>query len=115
MAAYCRKEGLPVHHGDLSGLQNKEGQIGAFALNTVFEHLVAHDAWLSHAHRLLAPRGLFITLQPTASFADFMGTPRALRKYARTIARVASNFLSALAHGFFFLRRYEATDGKAWL
>ena len=73
MAAYCRKEGLPVHHGDLSGLQNKEGQIGAFALNTVFEHLVAHDAWLSHAHRLLAPRGLFITLQPTASFADFMG------------------------------------------
>jgi len=73
MATHCRKKGLPVHHGDLSGLQNKEGQIGTFALNTVFEHLVAHDAWLSHVHRLLAPRGLFITLQPTAPFADFMG------------------------------------------
>lgn len=73
MAASCRKKGLPVHHGDLSALHNNEGKIGAFALNAVFEHLVAHDAWLSHVHRLLAPRGLFITLQPTAPFADFMG------------------------------------------
>ena len=73
MATHCRKKGLPVQHGDLSLLQNKEGQIGAFALNTVFEHLVAHDVWLKHAHRLLAPHGLFITLQPTAPFADLMG------------------------------------------
>jgi SAM-dependent methyltransferase len=73
MAAHCRKKGLPVQHGDLNILQDKEGQIGAFALNTVFEHLVAHDGWLKHAHRLLAPRGLFVTLQPTAPFADFMG------------------------------------------
>jgi len=73
MAAHCREKGLAVQHGDLSTLQEKEGQIGAFALNTVFEHLVAHNAWLTHAHRLLAPRGLFVTLQPTAPFADFMG------------------------------------------
>jgi SAM-dependent methyltransferase len=73
MAAHCRKKGLPVQHGDLSALQDKEGQIGTFALNTVFEHLVAHDVWLTHAHRLLAPRGLFVTLQPTAPFANFMG------------------------------------------
>jgi len=73
MAAHCRKRGLPVHQGDLTALQNKEGQIGTFALNTVFEHLVAHDAWLSHVHRLLAPHGLFVTLQPTAPFADLLG------------------------------------------
>jgi SAM-dependent methyltransferase len=73
MAAYCRKKGLPVEQGDLSALQIKEGQIGTFALNTVFEHLVAQDAWLRHVHRLLAPHGLFVTLQPTAPFADFMG------------------------------------------
>jgi SAM-dependent methyltransferase len=73
MAAHCREKGLPVHQGDLSALQNKEGQIGTFALNTVFEHLVAHDAWLSHVHRLLAPHGLFVTLQPTAPFADLLG------------------------------------------
>lgn len=73
MAAHCRKKGLPVHQGDLNVLQNKEGQIGTFALNTVFEHLVAHDAWLSHVHRLLAPHGLFVTLQPTAPFADLLG------------------------------------------
>ena len=68
-----------------------------------------------HAHRLLAPRGLFVTLQPTAPFADLHGARRALRKCARTIARVASIFLSALAHSFLFTRRHEATDGKAWL
>ena len=73
MAAHCQKKGLPVQHGDLSALQNKEGQIGTFALNTVFEHLIEHDLWLTHAHRLLAPRGLFVTMQPTALFADFMG------------------------------------------
>lgn len=73
MAAHCQKKGLPVQHGDLSVLDDKEGQIGTFALNTVFEHVVAHDAWLSHARRLLAPDGLFVTLQPTAPFADFMG------------------------------------------
>ena len=73
MAAHCRKKDLPVQHGDLSTLQDKDGQIGAFALNAVFEHLVAHDVWLKHAHRLLAPRGLFVTLQPTALFADIMG------------------------------------------
>ena len=73
MAAHCRKKGLPVQHGDLSVLHDKEGQIGTFALNTVFEHLVAHDAWLSFVHRLLAPHGLFVTLQPTAPFADLLG------------------------------------------
>lgn len=73
MATYCRKKGLPVQHGDLSVLHDKEGQIGAFALNTVFEHLVAHDAWLRYVHRLLAPHGLFVTLQPTAPFADLLG------------------------------------------
>jgi SAM-dependent methyltransferase len=73
MAAHCQKKGLPVQHGDLSALKEKDGQIGAFALNAVFEHLVAHDVWLTHAHRLLAPRGLFVTLQPTALFADFVG------------------------------------------
>ena len=73
MAAHCRKKGLPVHHGDLSVLHDKEGQIGTFALNTVFEHLIAHDAWLSLVHRLLAPHGLFVTLQPTAPFADLVG------------------------------------------
>jgi SAM-dependent methyltransferase len=73
MAAHCRKKGLPVQHGDLSALQDKEEQIGTFALNGVFEHLVAHDVWLKHVHRLLAPRGLFVTLQPTAPFANLMG------------------------------------------
>ena len=73
MAAHCRKKGLPVQHGDLSVLQDKEEQIGTFALNGVFEHLVAHDVWLTHVHRLLAPRGLFVTLQPTAPFANLMG------------------------------------------
>jgi SAM-dependent methyltransferase len=73
MAAYCRKRGLPVQHGDLRTLQANEGQIGAFALNAVFEHLVEHDIWLKDAYRLLAPRGLFVTLQPTAPFANFMG------------------------------------------
>ena len=73
MAAHCRKKGLPVEHGDLSVLHEKEGQIGTFALNTVFEHLVAHDVWLTRAHRLLAPGGLFVTLQPTAPFANFVG------------------------------------------
>jgi cyclopropane fatty-acyl-phospholipid synthase-like methyltransferase len=73
MAAHCQKKALPVQHGDLSALQNMDGQVGALALNTVFEHLVEHDAWLTHAHHLLTPRGLFVTLQPTAPFANFMG------------------------------------------
>jgi hypothetical protein len=73
MAAHCREKGLPVQQGDLSVLQNMDGQVGAFALSTVFEHLVAHDAWLTRAYQLLVPRGLFVTLQPTAPFADFMG------------------------------------------
>ena len=42
-------------------------------LCTVFEHLVDHDNWLNRANCLLECGGLFVTLQPTAPFANLLG------------------------------------------
>ena len=115
MAAHCRRKDLPVQHGDLSTLQDKEAQIGAFALNAVFEHLVAHDAWLRYVHRLLAPHGLFITLQPTAPFSDLLGRVVRLGNVRAPLPALRQFFFAALAQSFLFARWHEATDGKAWL
>ena len=92
MAAHCREKGLAVQRGDLSTLQEKEGQIGAFALNTVFEHLVAHNAWLTHAHRLLAPRGSVRHAATHGAVCRLHGARRALWKCARTIAALHQFF-----------------------
>ena len=73
MAAHCRRKRSGCAARRFKHVAGKGGANRRVPLNTVFEHLVAHNAWLTHAHRLLAPRGLFVTLQPTAPFADFMG------------------------------------------
>jgi 2-polyprenyl-3-methyl-5-hydroxy-6-metoxy-1,4-benzoquinol methylase len=72
MAHHCQQRGLDVQQGDLLDLQPSE-PVAAIVLCTVFEHLVNHEAWLAHAHRMLAPGGLIVTLQPTAAFANFAG------------------------------------------
>lgn len=71
MAAYCQKQGLSVFHGDIQTLQ--ETDFAALLMSCVFEHLIKHEAWLGQARQLLRPGGLFISLQPTALFAAFMG------------------------------------------
>lgn len=71
MAEYCRKQGLPIIHGTLDSVE--DGDYGVLALVGVFEHLTDHQHWLLRAHELLVEGGLFVTMQPNASFATFMG------------------------------------------
>lgn len=71
MAEYCRRHGLPVLHGGIEALEGES--FCAIVMCTVFEHLCAHVEWLEKARSLLAPRGLLVTLQPTARFASLMG------------------------------------------
>jgi SAM-dependent methyltransferase len=71
--AYAQKRGLPIEKGDLQGLKGVDGQLSAITLLAVFEHLINHGAVLTAAHRLLRPGGLFVTLHPTASFANLIG------------------------------------------
>jgi hypothetical protein len=71
MAAADRARGLPVEEGDLDAVAGH--RFGALALNAVFEHLVEHRAWLTRANRLLEPRGLLVSLQPTEPFASLLG------------------------------------------
>jgi len=71
MVEYCRKRGLSVLHGDIARV--RETDFAALVMICVFEHLIDHEEWLGHARRLLRPRGLFVSLQPTALFAGFMG------------------------------------------
>ena len=67
MASYCRNQGLPVVRGDIMALPGHG--YAALVLTNVFEHLVEHEHWLSHANEILQPGGLFVTAQPTAHFA----------------------------------------------
>lgn len=71
MVAHCQKHGMPVEYGDICTAKGEE--FSALVLCTVFEHLVEHDDWLRSANSILKRDGLFITLQPTAKFANFMG------------------------------------------
>ncbi|MCC6699471.1 MAG: methyltransferase domain-containing protein [Candidatus Hydrogenedentes bacterium] len=71
MVAHCRTKGLAVERGDLFSVQGETRD--ALMMSAVFEHIVSHDAWLDHARTLLNPGGLFVSMQPTARFARFMG------------------------------------------
>jgi hypothetical protein len=84
MAARDRERGLPVVQGDLDAVAGE--RFGALALCAVFEHLVEHDAWLTRAGALLEGGGLFVSLQPTAPFAAFLG---AIGRLARLTRREA--------------------------
>lgn len=75
MVAACKERGLPIAFKDIA--DEMETGNGAIVMSAVFEHLIEHDAWLDHAARLLRPGGLFISMQPTAHFARFVGGPLA--------------------------------------
>lgn len=92
MVAYCRERGIPVRHGDLTTLAEAEGEISAFVLCTVFEHMVNHDAWLIRANRLLKDNGLLVSMQPTARFANFMGRLFRMGSISRPLPRLHQVF-----------------------
>ena len=71
MVSHCMAKGFPVERGDLFSIDS--APCGALITSAVFEHLVGHDAWLDRARTLLEPGGLFVSMQPTARFAHFMG------------------------------------------
>lgn len=72
MVEYPQKRGLPIQQGDIT-TEKGSPLYGAIVLRTVFENLVEHDDWISQASRLPKCGGLFVTLQPTVQFANFMG------------------------------------------
>lgn len=72
MAEYCQKMGFTVRLCDLADIPG-EAVYDAIALSSVFEHLVEHERWVHDASRLLTPRGLVVSMQPTAGFATFWG------------------------------------------
>ena len=101
MVAYCQRRGLPVQRGDLAALGEAEGGVSALVLCAVFEHLVNHDAWLTRANRLLEDNGVLVTLQPTASFADFMGRLSRLGNIDKPLPRLHQVFCPPW-HAVFF-------------
>lgn len=72
MAEYCERAGLPVMHGGLEVLRDREAY--ALVLVGVFEHLTDHGGWLDRAHKVVAPGGLLVIMQPTAQCATLLGT-----------------------------------------
>ncbi|GMV93329.1 MAG: hypothetical protein AMXMBFR82_31070 [Candidatus Hydrogenedentota bacterium] len=72
MVAHCQRRGFPVEFRDVRDVTG--GPFDALVMSAVFEHIVEHDAWLEHARSLLREGGLFVSMQPTARFATFMGS-----------------------------------------
>ncbi len=110
MAAYCQRLGLPVQHGDIAAMQGQT--FGALVLCTVFEHLVEHDAWMAQANRLLARGSLFVTLQPTAPFADFVGRLVRLNNLEKPLPALHQVFAPPWHTALFSLKGLETLAGR---
>lgn len=68
----CRRRGLPVEQRSLGSLVTDGVRAKAVVLCGVFEHLADPRTILRDAHALLEDDGLFVSLQPTAPFAQFL-------------------------------------------
>jgi len=71
MLSYCKFKNLPVIKGNILEL-GELGQINAFTLCAVFEHLSEPDKWLTQARNLLPENGVIVSLQPTAVLPIFL-------------------------------------------
>ncbi len=68
----CRRRNLPVEQWSLGELAAKGIKAEALVLSGVFEHLSDPAAFLREADSLLENGGLFVSLQPTAPFAQLL-------------------------------------------
>lgn len=89
---YARSCGLPVIEGGLEQVEDKAGQIEAFTLCAVWEHLVEHGAWLTKVNRLLKPGGVIVTLHPTARLYTLIATLLRLGKVDKPIPDFDATF-----------------------
>lgn len=69
----CQRRGLPVEYADSVDLLKYKGVVKAIVLSAVFEHFVDHDSFLQNVYNALDDDGIFVSLQPTATFARLFG------------------------------------------
>ncbi len=91
MVSHCQKQGLNVHFGALETL-SAEQPFKATVFSCVFEHLVTHESYLQQCHRLLAPGGLLISLQPTARFPKWVAMAARLGRRSRPLPELHHTF-----------------------